>query len=221
MGAGRLTTWTEGNCMQCGEDRLQKTLEKIEANVEVTMEVTKEVIREADIEVPGEVPVEVTEEVPVEVTEEVPVEVTEVTMEVPREVTREVIREVTEEVTRDVTRNEKDGKESLRGSSRDRVTACKDSHQIKPTFTGSENKTRSQISPMSIHAASSLSSSSFLSSSSASSSSALLCSSDSWVPCRSSRKELMEVLDKIMLEVGEEEESEDQWQMRKIMDLAQ
>ena len=198
---------------------------ELEANMEVPREVTEEVIREAGMEVTEEV----TEEVSGEVTKEVT-----------KEVNREVTKEVTEEVTRDVTRRENDRKDSLRWSARDQVTEGREPNQMRPTSTGSEIRTRGQILPMSLHTVSSLSSSSALSSSalsstalsssalssstlssSALSSSALLCSSDPWVPCWSSRKELMEVLDKMMLEVGEEEESEDQWQMRKIIDLAQ
>ena len=204
--------------LQAVEGRLTDFIRQLEleANMEVPREVTEEVIGQASMEVTGEVTEEVTEEV---------------TKEVTKEVNREVTKEVTEKVTRDVTRRENDRKDSLRWSARDQVTEGREPNQMRPTSNGSEIRTRGQISPMSLHAVSSLSSSSALSSSAlsssalssstVSSSSALLCSSDPWVPCWSSRKELMEVLDKIMLEVGEEEESEDQWQMRKIMDLAQ
>ena len=60
----------------------------------------------------------------------------------------------------------------------------------------------------------SLSPSSFSSSSSSTS----LVSS---ISCSTLREEMMEVLDKISMELGEEEESDEQWEFRKTMELAQ
>ena len=59
-----------------------------------------------------------------------------------------------------------------------------------------------------------------LSTSSFSSSSSSTCLVSS-ISCSTLREEMMEVLDRISMELGQEEESDEQWEFRKTMELAQ